>query len=90
MAFRYQRNARRRAEVAAVAGVCLVIVAGPLAAVPAVAFVALTYYAHQVAAVLAGDDGVPYPSLALVIVLNASVVLLAQGLVLFEGFTRST
>lgn len=90
MGFRYERNARRRAEAAALGGLCVVVVFGPLAAVPAVAFVALVYYAHQLVAVLAGDDGVPYPSLALVIVLNAAAVLLVQGLVLFEGFARAT
>jgi hypothetical protein len=57
---------------------------GPLVAVPVVALVALVYYAHQVAAVLLGDEGVPYPSLALVIVVNAVVVLAVQ-LVVFVG-----
>ena len=88
MAFRYEHSARRRTGFAAVGGMGLIAVFGPLAAVPAVALVALVYYAHQLVAVLAGDEGVPYPGLALVVVLNASVVLIVQALVLFEGFTN--
>jgi hypothetical protein len=80
MAFRYRARARRRAAVAALVGVTLVGVFGPLLLVPAVALVAFVYYAHQVAATLAGDPEVPYPSLALVITVNALVVLLVQAL----------
>ena len=54
------------------------------------AMVALVYYAHQLAAVLVGDEMVPYPSLAFVIVVNCLVVLLVQLLVLFEGAGVST
>ena len=86
MAFRYQRSARRRAAVAAVLGLALVVVVGPLLALPAIALVALVYYGHQLAAVLAGDEGVPYPSLALVIVVNALIVLLVEVLVFAQGF----
>ena len=86
MAYRYQHLARRRTAVAAMAGVSLVAVFGPLLAMPAVALIALVYYAHQVAAVLAGDETVPYPSLALVIVVNCLVVLLVQIMLFMEGF----
>jgi hypothetical protein len=87
VSFRFQQHARRRAEVAAVAGVVLVVLLGPLLAVPAVALVALVYYVHQLVAVLAGDEHVPYPALALVIVLNATVVLLVQVAVFVSGFS---
>ena len=50
-----------------------------------IALVALVYYAHQVAAALAGDEHVPYPSLALVIVLNSLVVLIVQVLLVARG-----
>jgi hypothetical protein len=86
MAFRFQRSARRRAAVAGVLGLALVVVVGPLLTIPAVALVALVYYGHQLAAVLAGDEGVPYPSLAFVIVVNALIVLLVQVVVFVEGF----
>jgi len=86
VAFRYQGHARRRAAVAGVVGLSLVVVVGPILTIPAVALVALVYYAHQLVAVLAGDEGVPYPSLALVIVVNSLVVLLVQILVFVEGF----
>ncbi len=85
MAHRYERPARRRAAIAALAGVSAVALFGPLVAVPAVAFVALVYYLHQLAAVFAGDETVPYPSLAFVIVINSAIVLLVQLVVLLEG-----
>lgn len=75
---------------AAIAGVCLILIFGPLAAVPAVALVALVYYGHQLVAVLAGDDGVMYPALALVVVANATVVLLVQAVVVVEGLANTT
>jgi hypothetical protein len=86
VSFRFDQHARHRAGLAAVIGVVLVVILGPLLAVPAVALVALVYYGHQVVAVLAGDEQVPYPALALVIVLNAIVVLLVQVTVLVSGF----
>jgi hypothetical protein len=88
MAFRFQQRARRRAAAAALAGVALVVFFGPLLAVPALALVAFVYYVHQVVAALDGDETVPYPSLAFVIVVNSLVVLLVQGLLLVESFTR--
>jgi hypothetical protein len=90
MAFRYQGPARRRAAVAALIGVIIIVVLGPELTVPAAALVALVYYAHQLAAVLAGDEMVPYPSLAFVIVVNCLVVLLVQLLVFVEGVGVST
>lgn len=86
MAFRYQRRARQRAAVAGLLGVSMIAVFGPLLTIPSIALVALVYYGHQLVAVLAGDEGVPYPSLALVIVINALIVLLVQFVVFVEGF----
>ena len=86
MAFRYQGHARRRAALTAVVGVVVVAVFGPLLAMPAVALVALVYYGHQFVAVLTGDETVPYPNLAFVIVVNSMVVLLVQVVLLLEGF----
>lgn len=85
MAFRYRTSARRRAAVAALLGLAGIAAFGPVLAVPAAALVAFVYYSHQVAATLAGDREVPYPSLALVISLNALVVLLVQLLLMAEG-----
>jgi hypothetical protein len=90
MAFRFEHNARRRTALAAVVGVGVVVVFGGLLAIPAIAFVALVYYAHQLAAVLLGDERVPHPDLALVVVINAAVVLLVQLVVFVEGFGRAT
>lgn len=89
MAFRYQGHARRRAVFAALLGLVLVGVFGPLLAIPAVALVAFVYYAHQLVAVLTGDEAVPYPSLAFVIVVNSVVVLLVQVILVLEGFSVS-
>lgn len=86
MAFRYQPHARRRAVVAALLGVAGVVVFGPTLAVPAIALVAFVYYGHQVAAVLFGDTDVPYPSLAVVITVNALIVLLVQVLLVVKAF----
>lgn len=85
MAFRYRTHARRRAGLAALLGVSGVAVFGPSLLVPAVALVAFVYYVHQVAATVSGDPEVPYPSLALVVCLNALVVLLVQVLVVARG-----
>lgn len=85
MAFRYRAHARRRATVAALLGVSMVAVFGPALIVPAVALVAFVYYAHQVAAAASGDGEVPHSSLALVISLNALVVLLVQLVVTAKG-----
>jgi hypothetical protein len=78
VSFRFEAQARRRTQIAAVAAVLLVVLLGPLLAVPAVALVALVYYGHQLAAVLLGDDRVPYPALAFVIVICSAVVVLVQ------------
>jgi hypothetical protein len=85
MAFRYRDRARRRAVVAAVFGLAVLMLFGPTFVVPAIALVAFVYYAHQVAATISGDDEVPYPSLALVISVNSLVVLLVQVLLLAKG-----
>ncbi len=90
MAFRYQLHARRRAIGAGLVGISLVAVFGPTLVVPAVALVALVYYAHQLVAALAGDVGVPYPNLAFVIVLNSLAILAVQALVFVSGFQAST
>lgn len=85
MAFRYRTHARRRAAVAALLGLAGVATFGPSVAVPALALVAFVYYTHQVAATLFGDTEVPYPSLALVISVNALIVLLVQLLLAAKG-----
>lgn len=85
MAFRYQRRARQRAALAGLVGLSVIFVFGPTLAVPAIALIALVYYSHQLAAVAAGDEQVPYPSLAFVIVVNASVVLGVQVLLTFDA-----
>jgi hypothetical protein len=85
MRYRYEDSGRRRTTVASLIGVSLVAVFGPLLAVPAIALVAFVYYAHQLAAVLAGDEGVRYPSLAFVIVVNALIVLMVQVVIFMEG-----
>ena len=85
MAFRYQAPARRRALIAGLAGLTIVLVFGPELAVPAIALVALVYYAHHLVAAVAGDEGVQYPSLAFVIVVNALVVLFVQALLVFDS-----
>jgi hypothetical protein len=85
MAFRYRTHARRRAAVAALVGLASVVAFGPSFAVPAIALVAFVYYSHQVAATLFGDLDVPYPSLALVISVNALIVLLVQLLLVTKG-----
>jgi hypothetical protein len=56
--------------------------------VPAIALSAFVYYAHQVVAVLKGDEGVIYPGLALLIVIQSGVVLAVQAIVLIEAFLR--
>lgn len=85
MAFRFRHHARQRAALAAIVGVIIVAVFGPQLMIPAIALVALVYYVHQMAAVVAGDGEVPNPSLAFVVVINALVVLLVQVLVFFAG-----
>jgi hypothetical protein len=89
MAFRNRRRALRRAAVAGVVGLGLVISFGPEFAVPAVALVALVYYAHQLLAVAAGDESVQYPSLAFVVSLNAAIILMVQLLLVVEGVVRA-
>jgi hypothetical protein len=89
VAFRFQDHARRRAVLAGLLGVGMIALFGPVLAVPAVAFVALVYYVHQVIAVLVGDERVAYPTLALVIVVNAAVVLAVQALLTFDALRTS-
>jgi hypothetical protein len=89
MAYRFRGHARRRALLAAIAGFSMVVFVGPALAVPALAFVALVFYVHQLAAVMAGDEQVPYPSLAFVIVVNATIVLFVQALLAYDA-VRST
>ena len=81
MAWRNQHKAQRHALLAALVGLAIVVAAGPLLLVPAVALVAVVYWSHHLASVLAGDQEVPYPNLAFVIVVNGSIVLLVQALV---------
>ncbi|HJU57606.1 MAG TPA: hypothetical protein VJ774_02600 [Actinomycetota bacterium] len=81
MAWRNQRKAQRHAVVAALVGLAIVAAAGPLLLVPAIALVAVVYWSHHLASVLSGDQDVPYPNLAFVIVVNGSIVLLVQALV---------
>jgi hypothetical protein len=89
MTFRHRRRATRRAVVAGLVGIGLVVSFGPTLAVPAVALVALVYYVHHVLAVAAGDESVPYPSLAFVISLNALIVLVVQALLLVADVVRA-
>ena len=58
---------------------------GASLALPALALVALVYYVHPLAAALRGEEQIPYPGLALVIVANALVVLAVQLLLTIEG-----
>jgi hypothetical protein len=90
VAFRFEASARRRAALAGTVGVGLIAVFGPLLAVPAVALVALVYYGHQLAAAAVGDEGVRYPNLAFVIVVNALAVLVVQVVIFVEGFNVRT
>ncbi len=85
MGYRFRSHARRRALGAALAALAWVLALGTEVAVPAVALVALVYFAHQVAAAALGDSRVPHPGLALVIVLNSLVVLGVQALVFVLG-----
>ncbi|GIU97576.1 MAG: hypothetical protein KatS3mg013_1379 [Actinomycetota bacterium] len=85
MTFGGRHRARRRALGAGLVGIAGVAVFGPTLAVPAVALVAFVYYVHQVVATLRGDPGVPYPSLALTVTVNAAVVLAVQLLLAAES-----
>jgi hypothetical protein len=82
MAFLRRRVALSRAALAAVVGLMVVFLGGPELAVPVVALVALVYWSHYVAAMLLGDEEVPYADLAFVIVVNSAVVLIVQVLLL--------
>lgn len=77
----------RRAVLAAVVGAALVVLSGPLLLLPALALVALTYWGHHVLWALAGDEDVPNPDLAFVIVANATAILAVQGLLFSVIFT---
>ncbi len=83
-------EAWRSGTAAGLLGLAAVVALGPTWAIPALALVALVYYGHQVVATWNGDDSVPYPSLALVVVVNALVVLLVQAILAVEGFIRLT
>ena len=85
MAFRFRHHARQRAVLAGIVGVIIIVLFGPQLMIPAIALVAFVYYAHQMAAVVVGDDEVPNPSLAFVVVINTLVVLLVKVLVFFSG-----
>jgi hypothetical protein len=85
VSFRNRRRALWRAAVAGLVGLGFVLWFGPTLAVPALALVALVYYGHQLAAVVAGDDRVPYPSLAFVIVVNSAIVLVVQAVLALDS-----
>lgn len=85
MAYRYEGSARRRAGLAGLVGLASVVLFGASLVVPALALVALVYYSHPLAAALRGDEQIPYPGLAFVIVANALVVLAVQLLLTLEG-----
>jgi hypothetical protein len=89
MAFRQRRLALRRAALAAIVGAVLVVLAGPQLLLPALALVTLTYWSHQVIASWDGDDEIPYPSLALVIVVNSAIVLGVQALLFAASFVAA-
>jgi hypothetical protein len=80
MAFRLRRIALSRAALAASVGLISVFLGGLELMIPAVALVCLVYWGHHLLAALAGDDDVPYPDLAFVIVVNSAVVLVVQAL----------
>jgi hypothetical protein len=80
MAFPRRRVALSRAAVAAIVGMMWVALGGLEVAIPALALVAIVYWSHDLLATLAGDEGVPHPDLALVIVVNSAVVLMVQAL----------
>jgi hypothetical protein len=84
-----RRLALRRAALAAIVGAALVVLAGPELLLPALALVTFTYWSHHVIASLAGDEEIPYPSLAFVIVVNSAVVLGVQGLLFAASFVRA-
>jgi len=86
MAFRYRAHARRRAAVAALVGLAVIVTFGLQLALPAIALISLVYYAHQVAAAFVGDEEVAHPDLAFVIAVNSLVILAVQAVVFFEGF----
>jgi hypothetical protein len=85
MAYRYEGSARRRAGLAGLVALTWVVLFGASLALPALALVALVYYVHPLAAALRGEEQIPYPGLALVIVANALVVLAVQLLLTIEG-----
>ncbi len=80
MPFPLRRVALSRAALAGSIGFAFVILGGPELLIPAIALVALVYWGHHLLAALAGDEGVPYPDLAFVIVVNSAVVLMVQVL----------
>lgn len=73
--------------MAGLVGFAGVVLLGPELVVPALAFVALVYFSHHLAAVVRGDPNVPNPSLAFVIVVNSSVVLAVQLLLAASAFS---
>lgn len=80
MAFPKRRVALSRAALAAIVGLMWVSLGGPEVVIPALALVAIVYWSHHLLAALAGDEEVPHPDLAFVIVVNSAVVLMVQVL----------
>ena len=89
MSFPNRRRAIRRSAVAGAAGVALVVLFGSQFVLPGIALVALVYFGHKVAAVLLDEVEVSYPGLAMLISVNALVVLAVQGIVLVKHFAST-
>jgi len=89
MPFPNRPRAIRRSAFAAAVGVALVVLFGSQFVLPGIALVALVYFGHKVAAVLLDDVEVSYPGLAMLISVNALVVLAVQGIVLVEHFASA-
>lgn len=80
MAFPKRRIALSRAALAATVGLMWVSFGGLELVIPALALVAIVYWSHHLLAAFAGDEEVPHPDLAFVIVVNSAVVLMIQAL----------
>lgn len=76
---------RRPVWLAVSLAVGWVLLAGAEVAVPALALVVLVHVGSRLLAAARGEVVVAHPDLALVIVLNAAVVLLVQLLLAIEG-----
>jgi hypothetical protein len=81
----YRGDAVRRTTIAALLGVVLVYLAGPLLMVPAVALVAFVYFVHHVVAAYVLGWEVPHADVAFIISLNSLIILSVQGLILVVG-----